>query len=121
MVAIFQILVGCGTLFGCGPGTEELKAVEYTPLRENDWKVSMPSNKDPVDQLSSRMSVTKSYTSALAGIALDRGRLASLDQKMMDFFPEYADRITDPRKNRITILELLQMRAGYPWEGRAPP
>jgi CubicO group peptidase (beta-lactamase class C family) len=61
-------------------------------------------------------SVTKSITSALVGIALEQGCLTSLDQKMMDFFPELADQITDPRKNQITIREMLQMRAGYPWE-----
>jgi len=65
-------------------------------------------------------SVTKSITSALVGIALEQGCLSSLDhsldQKMMDFFPEYANQITDPRKNEITLRQLLQMRAGYPWE-----
>jgi len=61
-------------------------------------------------------SVTKSINSALVGIALDQGCLTSLDQKMMDFFPEFTDRITDPRKNEITIRQMLQMRAGYPWE-----
>jgi CubicO group peptidase (beta-lactamase class C family) len=61
-------------------------------------------------------SVTKSYTSALVGIALEQGYLTSLDQKMIEFFPELADEITDPRKEEITIRQMLQMRAGYPWE-----
>lgn len=61
-------------------------------------------------------SVTKSYTSALVGIALDHGCLSSVDQKMMAFFPELADQINDPRKEEITIRQMLQMRAGYPWE-----
>jgi CubicO group peptidase (beta-lactamase class C family) len=65
-------------------------------------------------------SVTKSFTSALAGIALERGCLTSLDQRMMEFFPELASRVRDPRKNQITIRELLQMRAGYPWEESNP-
>jgi CubicO group peptidase (beta-lactamase class C family) len=65
-------------------------------------------------------SVTKSYTSALVGIALDQGYLSSVDQKMLDFFPEVADQITDPRKEQITIRDLLQMRAGYPWEETDP-
>ena len=60
-------------------------------------------------------SVTKSFTSALAGIAIDQGYL-SIDQKMMGFFPELTDKITDPRKNEITVQQMLQMRAGYPWE-----
>ena len=37
-------------------------------------------------------SVTKSITSALVGIALEQGCLTSLDQKMMEFFPEFTDR-----------------------------
>jgi CubicO group peptidase (beta-lactamase class C family) len=61
-------------------------------------------------------SVTKSINSALVGIALEQGCLTSLDQKMMEFFPELADRITDPRKNEITLQQMLQFRAGYPWE-----
>ena len=61
-------------------------------------------------------SVTKSYTSALVGIALEEGCLPSVDEPMMTYFPELAGRLRDPRKEQITIRELLQMRAGYPWE-----
>ncbi|TKJ44014.1 hypothetical protein CEE36_02520 [candidate division TA06 bacterium B3_TA06] len=78
-------------------------------------------NEGSVDQLSGRQSATKSFTSALVGIALDQGYLESVDQKMMDFFPEFAEQITDPRKEQITIRDLLQMRAGYPDEERTPP
>jgi CubicO group peptidase (beta-lactamase class C family) len=39
---------------------------------------------------------------------------------MMDFFPEFAGNITDQRKGKITIQDLLQMRAGYPWEETSP-
>ena len=61
-------------------------------------------------------SVTKSITSALVGLALEDGCLSSVDQKMVEFFPELEARITDPRKRQITIRQMLQMRAGYPWE-----
>jgi len=77
-------------------------------------------NEGSVDQKDRLQSVTKSYTSALVGIALDQGYLSSVDQKMIDFFPEVADQITDPRKEQITIRDLLQMRAGYPWEETDP-
>jgi CubicO group peptidase (beta-lactamase class C family) len=69
-----------------------------------------------IDQKARLQSVTKSYTSALVGIALEQGCLASIDQKMIDFFPELAGQIKDPRKKEISIREMLQMRAGYPWE-----
>jgi len=78
-------------------------------------------NDGAVDRQTGLASVTKSYTSALVGIALDQGCLQSVDQKMIDFFPEFADQITDPRKAQITIGDMLQMRSGYPWEERVPP
>jgi len=77
-------------------------------------------NAGSIDQKDRLQSVTKSYTSALVGIALDQGYLSSVDQKMLDFFPEVADQITDPRKDQITIQDLLQMRAGYPSEETDP-
>jgi CubicO group peptidase (beta-lactamase class C family) len=61
-------------------------------------------------------SVTKSYTSALVGLALREGCISSVDQEAIEFFPELLDRIVDPRKKDITIREMLQMRAGFPWE-----
>lgn len=64
-------------------------------------------------------SVTKSVTSALVGIALGDGRLTSLDQTLLEFFPEIGGPSLDPRKGRITLRETLQMRSGYPWEERA--
>jgi len=73
-------------------------------------------NEGSVEQKDRLQSVTKSYTSALVGIALEQGYLSSVDQKMLDFFPEVAGDITDPRKEQITIRHMLQMRAGYPWE-----
>ena len=77
-------------------------------------------NEGSVEQKDRLQSATKSYTSALVGIALEQGYLSSVDQKMLDFFPEVADQITDPRKEQITIRDLLQMRAGYPWEETDP-
>jgi CubicO group peptidase (beta-lactamase class C family) len=61
-------------------------------------------------------SATKSFLSALVGQALELGYLQSLDQRMMDFFPEYAGPSLDPRKYDITLRHLLQMRAGYPYD-----
>ena len=73
-------------------------------------------NEGSVEQLSARHSAKKSYTSSLVGFALEQGCLSSLDQKMMDFFPEFAGQIADPRKEQITIRDMLKMRAGYPYD-----
>jgi hypothetical protein len=37
-------------LVGCGPSTEDLEAVEYTPLPGDDWEVSTPAQQglDPM-------------------------------------------------------------------------
>ena len=51
-------------------------------------------NEGSVEQKARLQSVTKSYTSALVGIALEQGYLSSVDQKLLDFFPEVADQIT---------------------------
>ena len=69
-----------------------------------------------IDELGKRASVTKSYTSALTGIALEQGYLESTDQKMLEFFPDISDQVTDPRKWTITIENMLEMKSGYPWE-----
>jgi CubicO group peptidase (beta-lactamase class C family) len=73
-------------------------------------------NDGSIDQKDRLQSATKSFTSALVGIALEQGCLSSLDQKMLDFFPEVAGKVTDPRKEQITIRNMLEMRAGYPRE-----
>jgi CubicO group peptidase (beta-lactamase class C family) len=73
-------------------------------------------NEGSVDQKDRLQSVTKSFTSAMVGIALEQGCLSSVDQKLLDFFPELDGKITDTRKEQVTIRNLLQMRAGYPRE-----
>jgi CubicO group peptidase (beta-lactamase class C family) len=65
-------------------------------------------------------SVTKSVTSALIGIALDKGYLKSVDQKLTEFFPEYITDDLDPRKKKISLRHLLTMSAGFRWNDRGP-
>jgi CubicO group peptidase (beta-lactamase class C family) len=65
-------------------------------------------------------SVTKSVTSALIGIALDKGYLKNVDQKLIEFFPEYITDDLDPRKKEISVRQLLTMSAGFRWNDRGP-
>jgi CubicO group peptidase (beta-lactamase class C family) len=65
-------------------------------------------------------SVTKSVTSALIGIALDQGYLSRVDQKMIEFFPEYVTSELDPRKKEISLKHLLMMSAGFKWNDWGP-
>lgn len=77
-------------------------------------------NEGSVGQKALLQSAAKSITSALVGLALDLGCLSSVDQKMIDFFPDFADQMVDPRKRQITLRDMLQMRAGYPSEESDP-
>lgn len=58
------------------------------------------------------MSVSKSFLSAITGIALQQGYIDSLEEKMINYFPEYVYSGMDPRKYDITIKHLLTMRMG---------
>jgi CubicO group peptidase (beta-lactamase class C family) len=57
-------------------------------------------------------SVTKSFLSACVGIAIELGFIDDIDNKVMDYFPEYAFEGIDPRFNEITVRNLLTMRMG---------
>jgi CubicO group peptidase (beta-lactamase class C family) len=59
-------------------------------------------------------SVTKSFTSALIGIAIDHGFIQDVDEKVMPFFPEYAH-LSDESKDKITLEHLLTMSSGLEW------
>ena len=39
---ITSVILILSMLVGCGPSTEDLAAVDYTPLPRDDWKVSTP-------------------------------------------------------------------------------
>ncbi|WDV48072.1 serine hydrolase [Clostridiaceae bacterium M8S5] len=61
-------------------------------------------------------SVTKSVISALIGIAIDKGYINSVDQKVIDFFPDYASMLNGTIRNMITVKHLLTMTAPFPWK-----
>jgi CubicO group peptidase (beta-lactamase class C family) len=55
---------------------------------------------------------TKSFLSALVGIAIHDGLIESVDKKVMDYFQEYIYDGMDPRFFDISIRNLLTMRMG---------
>ena len=61
-------------------------------------------------------SVTKSILSILIGIALDRGYIKSIHQKVLDFFPEYTVTNTMDSIRNITLENLLTMTAPYKYK-----
>lgn len=62
-------------------------------------------------------SVTKSFTSALIGIAVGRGEIGPIDETIWRYFPQYPNiENFDSRKNAITLEHLLTMTAGFEWD-----
>lgn len=64
-------------------------------------------------------SVTKSFTSALVGIAIDQGLITGVDEKMFSFFPEYQN-LSNEEKDKITLAHMLAMASGIPWDESTP-
>ncbi len=57
-------------------------------------------------------SITKSFISALTGIAIDEGLIDGVDEKLPDLYPEYMTPNMDPEKKEITIRHMLTHTSG---------
>lgn len=66
------------------------------------------------DSLLHVMSVTKSITATLIGIALEKGYLNSVDQQLVEFLGEEVDTL-NPELGQVTIQQLMMMTAGQGW------
>ena len=60
-------------------------------------------------------SASKSVISLLVGIAIDRKLIASADEPVVKFFPEYR-RSKSPGWDQITLRHLLTMSSGMQWD-----
>ena len=69
----------------------KLAVEEYFPRTEGDRREQALRRASPVESTSA----TKSVTSILIGIAIDRGLIRGVDEKLSTFFPEYADIFAD--------------------------
>ena len=63
------------------------------------------------------MSATKSIVSLLTGIALDKGMIKSIDDRVLDYFPDYQVKRGEKTAQDVTIRHLLTMRAPYKCKG----
>ena len=58
-------------------------------------------------------SVTKSFTSALVGIAIDQGIIGSVDDPVVSYFPNAIFDHDSPEKQSVTIRHVLTMTSGF--------
>jgi len=61
------------------------------------------------------MSVTKSVTSLLIGIAMDQNKIPDVDVAISEYFPSHKDIDWDGLKNSIRLKDVLRMAAGLDW------
>jgi hypothetical protein len=73
------------------------------------------------DELHMQQSVSKSFTSAVVGIAIEQELIAGVEEPVLGFFPD-ADDIDnlDDRKRAMTLEDLLTMRSGTDYHERGP-
>ena len=72
-------------------------------IENNELVIEQYYNGWKMDRLHFLASNTKSFNSLLIGVAIEQGYIKSVDQKMLDFFPEYENLKKDTLKNKITI------------------
>jgi CubicO group peptidase (beta-lactamase class C family) len=83
------------------------------------WGDSLPDAVHGPTSLHDMRSISKSVTSLLVGIAVDRKLVPSINEPVFKYFPEYVDLRTLAR-DRITIRHLLTMSAGLEWNENLP-
>lgn len=65
-------------------------------------------------------SITKSVISVLVGIALDKGYIKNIEERVLDFFPEYKVKKGETTIQNITLRDMLTMTAPYKYRLFAP-
>lgn len=62
------------------------------------------------------MSVTKSVVSLLVGIAIEQGLIGSVDDYVLDYFPDYKIKRGEKTIQKVTLKNLLTMTAPYKYK-----
>ena len=92
---------------------------KYWPGNDERWGNDLGLIIHGKDSLHDIRSISKSIVSACVGIAIKQGKIKSVDQKVLDFFPEYVKQDTG-LKSLLTIKHLLTMTSGLVWNEDIP-
>ena len=71
------------------------------------------------DDIQHIFSITKSVSSSLTGIAIDKGFLHSVEDPVLSFFPQY--NITDSIKQKLQLKHILTLTTGFEWDEKTYP
>lgn len=97
----------------------ETLAEIYFEGDDERWGQPLGARKHGPETLHDLRSVSKSVTSLLYGIALDKGMVTGPEAGLLAQFPEYAD-LSSAERNRITIGDALSMQMGTHWDESLP-
>lgn len=92
---------------------------EYFDGFDERWGASLGRVTMTSDLRHDLRSVTKSVVSALAGIAVASGAISSLDQPIVEWFPEYPE-LNSAERRRVTLAHALSMTSGLQWNEAVP-
>ena len=92
---------------------------QVSAIKNGDFVYSDCWNNYKKDDCTHIMSATKSIMALLIGIAIDKGQIQSVDDKVLDYFPDYKVKRGEKTIFEVTIKHLLTMRA--PYKGKGDP
>ena len=90
---------------------------QIVAIKDNEVVYSDTWNGYKKDDCTHIMSATKSIMALLIGIAIDKGQIGSVDDKVLDYFPDYKIKRGEKTIQQVTIKHLLTMRAPYKCKG----
>ena len=91
----------------------------YWQGKDQNWGDDLGNRTLDKDGLHDIRSISKSIVSACVGIAVQQGKIKSIDQKVFDFFPEYK-KLDTGLISSLTIKHLLTMSSGLVWNEDLP-
>jgi CubicO group peptidase (beta-lactamase class C family) len=91
----------------------------YWPGKDESWGTDLGVVAHGKDSLHDIRSISKSIVSACVGIAVQQGKIKSVDQKVLDFFPGH-EKLDTGLKSLLTIKHLLSMSSGLVWNEEVP-
>jgi CubicO group peptidase (beta-lactamase class C family) len=93
---------------------------QYFDGEDRSWGAQLGRVRFGRASLHDLRSITKSVTSTLIGIAIDRGEIPSVDVPLYELLPRYAHLLTG-EKRTIRLRHVLSMSAGLEWNEWSVP
>jgi CubicO group peptidase (beta-lactamase class C family) len=91
---------------------EKYKSVAFLIVKDGKIEFEKYWEDYGTESLSNSFSMAKTLVGIITGVALEEGKIKSLDQPISDFLPEFKQN----GKAKITIRNLLTMSSGINWD-----